>query len=250
MHHIAVHKDAEALHEIFQLAHVAGPLVGHEDAAHLRVQRQRRAFLLEAEAIKKETRQQQHVAASFPQGRQMQRNDVQAIEQILAKTPGSHFRFQIAVGRRHDAHVHFLADIAAHTLKFPFLQHPQNLDLQTQIHFPDFVQENGSSVRQLKTSGPGAQRVGKSALFMPEEFAFQQLLGNGPAVDGHKRLVGTATIVMQGPYQQFLARTGFPGDQHRAVGRRHFGQHFKDIGQCGTLPDNTARIELHDATPC
>ena len=172
----------------------------------------------------------------------MQGNHVQTVIKVLTEVPGLHFGFQITVGGRHNAHIHLFAAAAAHTLDFLFLEHAQNLDLKTQLHLADFIQKNGAPVSQFKAARPGADGMGEGALFMPEKFAFQQLFGDGPAIDGHKGLVGAATVGVQGAHQQFLACSGFAGYKHSTVRGGHFAENFEDFGQRGALADNAACI--------
>ncbi len=53
---------------------------------------------------------------------------------------------------------------------------------------------------------------------MAEELAFDQLFGDGGAVDLHERLVGPQRAGVQGPGHQLLARTAFPVNENPAVG--------------------------------
>lgn len=205
LHAVAIHEDAQALHEVFQFAHIARPAIGKQHSGRIFSEPQQRPVLLVTEALEKALRQDQDVHAALAKRRQMQRNNVQAIVQILTKTPGSDLAFQISVGGGHDADIYLLAARASHALDFLFLQNPQNLDLQTQIHLADFIKKNGAAVRQFKPARPGADGVGECPLFMPEKFAFQQFLGNGAAIDGHKGTVRPAAVGMQGPHKQFLA---------------------------------------------
>lgn len=156
--------------------------------------------------------------------------------------PGFHLCFQIAVGGSHNAHIHLFAAAAAHAFNFLFLQHAQDLDLEAQLHFADFIQKNGAAVSQLKTARPGTDGVRESPLFVTEKLAFQQLLGNGPAVDGHKGFVGATAVGMQGAHQQFLACSRFTGYKHSAVSGGHLAENSEYIGQRGALPDNAAGV--------
>lgn len=203
---------------------------------------QRRTGFFLAKTVQKMPRQQQDVAAALAQGRQMQRDDVQTVVEILAKAPGRYFAFQIPVGCGHNAYIHLFAAAAAHPLDFLFLKHAQNLDLQAQVHFTYFIQKDGAAVSQFKASGSGTDGVGKSAFFMAEELALQQFLGDGPAVNGNKRLCGAAAVVVQSADQQFLAGSGFAGYKHGAVCGRHFAEHFEDIGQGRALSYDAACI--------
>lgn len=196
--------------------------------------------------VEKMPGQQEHIAAALPQRGQVQGDDVETVVEVFTKAPGRYFGFQIAVGGRHNAHVHFFAARAAHPLDFLFLQHPQNLYLQAQIHLAYFVQKNRAAVAHFKPAGPGTNGVGKGPLLMAEKLAFQQILGNGPAVDGHKGLFRPLAVGVQGADQQLLASSGFSGYKHGAVRRGHLAQHFEDLGQGGALPDNAAGVHIHE----
>ena len=57
---------------------------------------------------------------------------------------------------------------------------------------------------------------------MTEHLAFQQLLTERRAVDRHKILPGTLTIIMYGLRKDFLSRTRFARQQYRHVRSRDF----------------------------
>ena len=172
----------------------------------------------------------------------MQGDHVQAVIQIFAEVSGFHLGFQVAVGGRHNAHIHLFATAAAHPFDFLLLQHAQNLDLEAQLHFADFIQKNGAAVSQFKTARPGADGVRKGALFVTEKFAFQQFFGDSPAVDGYKRFVGATAVGVQGAHQQLLACSGFAGYKHSAVSGGHLAENSENVGQRGALADNAACI--------
>ncbi|MPN01383.1 hypothetical protein SDC9_148592 [bioreactor metagenome] len=55
---------------------------------------------------------------------------------------------------------------------------------------------------------------------MAEQFGLQQILGNRRRVDGDEGLVGAWAMPVQGASDQFLAGTGFTGDQHCRMRQR------------------------------
>ena len=57
----------------------------------------------------------------------------------------------------------------------------------------------------------------ESPFFIPEQFAFDQVAGNGGAVDRHERPFGPLAFVMDGLGKKFLARPAFALDQDDAV---------------------------------
>ena len=93
-----------------------------------------------------------HAAA---QRRHFERDHRQTIEQIFAKTTGSDFLPQIAVGRGQHAHVDLPRLTRTDALKTLFLQDPQQLGLQCQVDLRDFVQA-GSCRRRPIRSGRSA----------------------------------------------------------------------------------------------
>ena len=70
----------------------------------------------------------------------------------------------------------------------------------------------------LKTSRTPFGRSGKSALFVPEEFALQQLRGERRAVHGHKPGAFARTEHVQRLGHQFLAGAALALDQDGGAG--------------------------------
>ena len=61
--------------------------------------------------------------------------------------------------------------------------------------------------------------TGEGALFVPEQFAFDQRFRNRRTVDRHKRLIGSGAVQMDRPRHQLLAGPVLTTDQYAAVGR-------------------------------
>ena len=72
------------------------------------------------------------------------------------------------------------------------LQHAQQLHLQLRRRAVDFVEEDGAAVRRLEAAGLVLDGPGERPLDVPEEFAFEQVLVQGAAVDADVRAVGAA----------------------------------------------------------
>ena len=56
------------------------------------------------------------------------------------------------------------------------------------MHLSDFVEKKGSSISQLELAGFGALGAGEGSGFVAEELAFEQVVGNGGAVDLDERI--------------------------------------------------------------
>ena len=95
-----------AVQEVFQLAHIA------RQGQALHMLQQGRAGRRHGQAVflrhigQQALAQQGQVFAALAQGGQLHVNDIQAVEQVLAKAPRLHIVGQVAVGGADDAHVH------------------------------------------------------------------------------------------------------------------------------------------------
>ncbi len=96
------------------------------------------------------------------------------------------------------------------------LEHAQDFYLNVEGHLADFIQKNGSAVRQLEFSrSPALPRPGKRAVFIAEQFAFHQIPGQRAAVDRHERSFGTGAGLVNRLRNHFLAGAALALDQDR-----------------------------------
>src|SRR5690348_2667538 len=89
-------------------------------------------------------------------------------------------------------------------LELPVLQHAQDLRLGQGSHVANLVQEQCAPIALLELPDPLAVGTREGALLMSEEFTFQEGLGDGGAVDGEKRAIGAAAVVIDGPGHQLF----------------------------------------------
>lgn len=122
--------------------------------------------------LKKVHRQRGDVLLPLAQRRNGDGKDVQAIIEVLPKSPRFHFRLQIPIGRRDDPNVDFARSFLAHSFVLPFLQHAQKFALHLQWNFTDFIQKQRAAVGRFKTSGSILDRPGERALDVAEKLAF------------------------------------------------------------------------------
>jgi alpha-D-ribose 1-methylphosphonate 5-triphosphate synthase subunit PhnL len=100
-----------------------------------------RRWYFSRHAREKVLRQQRNVLAPLAQRRQLRRDHVEAVVQVLAELAAGDRLLQVAVGGRDDAHVDLARSVAADGPHLAFLQHAQQLDLQLQRHVADLVEE-------------------------------------------------------------------------------------------------------------
>ena len=133
-------------------------------------------------------RQDGYVFAAFAQRRNKEGDDIEPIEQIFAKAAGADFALQVLVGRRDHADIDPDAGGRADRLKALFLDGAQHFGLGLERHVADFVEKQRAAVGQFKFAFLGLAGAGEGSLRVAEQFALDQLFGNGGAVDLDKRL--------------------------------------------------------------
>ena len=90
--------------------------------------------------------QGQDVFAAFAQRRQVQGDDVEAIEQVFAEAAVAHHVFKVEVGGRQNAHIGPAGDRVADTLVFLVLNETQQLWLQGQRKVADLIEKQRAAV--------------------------------------------------------------------------------------------------------
>ena len=89
---------------------------------------------------------------------------------------------------------------------------------------------------------------GKRALAVAKQLAFDQVLRQGPAIDGHQRHLRPQTPVMYGPGSQLFARAGFTQDQDGRVGGSDPGDQREDSSHRRGIA-NQVRFSLEPLQP-
>src|SRR5665213_3032320 len=117
-----------------------------------------------------------------------QRQNVQAIEQVLAKLSVFDTLEQFAVGCRYDADVDFDGLATADRLDRAFLQGAKQFDLGCERQLADFVEEQRAAGSLDEFAGVTFGGAGEGPLFMTEQDRLHQIVRNGAAIDGDERL--------------------------------------------------------------
>ena len=120
---------------------------------------------------------------------------------------------QIRVGRRHHSDVHPETVRAAQSLHFALLQKSQQLGLQAQRQFADFIEEKRSALRRVNSSDARLHRSGERSLGVAEQFSLEQRFGNSGAVDYYKWIRSPRTEIVNGLRHQIFAGAAFSQDQ-------------------------------------
>src|SRR5690606_21499589 len=81
--------------------------------------------------------------------------------------------------------------------------------------------KEGAPIGRLKMADLVLNGPGKTPLYMAKEFRSGDLFWDGPTVHGHKRPPFSAAALVDGMCRDLLARTTFPGQKYRHIGRGH-----------------------------
>ena len=116
--------------------------------------------------------QDQQIIAAFAQGGDRNREDVEAIIEILAEFTFFHVAEQIAIRGGEQANVNLDRAVAADAFEFAFLEHAKQFRLQVEGDFAHFVEEQGALISQFEAAFAAFGRARKGPAFMAEKFAF------------------------------------------------------------------------------
>src|SRR6266852_724467 len=147
----------------------------------------------------------------------MQRHDVEPEKEIPAKAMFADKFLQILICSSNEAHVQPDGGTGAQSADFLPLNDAQHLRLRQRTHLPHFVEEYRSSIPPLELACRFANRAGKGAALVAEEFAFDEAVWNRSTIDADQRLVSPRAGVMDKLRRQFFACSGLARDQHVAV---------------------------------
>src|SRR6266550_4075582 len=169
----------------------------------------------------------------------MNRNHVQAEEEVFSEGALAERRLQVTIRSGNDADLYTYIFIAPNGPRLSLLQNTQQFGLQFRREFPDFVEENRASVRGLKQAGLGFYGSREGAFRVPEQIAFHQRRNQRAAIDGHKRPLRECAPVVDGARNQFFPRSALATNQHRGPRIFQPADHSQDFTDLGGLADDS-----------
>src|SRR5436190_5436587 len=140
-------------------------------------------FIGRARRCTKKTDQRGDVVGSLAQRRDVDREDVQAVVEVVAEAllldqPG-----QVAVRRGDQADVDLDRPGAADTLELLLLEDPEELRLELEGDLADLVEEERAAMGHLEASDLLRDGPGEGAALVAEELALEKPRRDGRAID-------------------------------------------------------------------
>ena len=112
--------------------------------------------------------EERDVVATLAQRRQLHRNHVQPVVEILAKRALGHHPGEVGMRGGDHADIDLDRVRVADALELALLQHAQQLGLQRRAHGPDFVEEERAFVRLLEAALAIGDGAGEGAAHVAE----------------------------------------------------------------------------------
>ena len=166
--------------------------------------------------------------------------DLQPEVEIRAEQSVGNGRFEVAIGRRNDSHVHLYRSTSADAFERVSFEDPQEFGLDRTAHFADFVEEERSAVCLFKASDSSIGRASEGSFFVPEEFAFEETFVECGAVEADERSFALWAAVVDTASDQFLAAATFAADQDSGIGFGDQCNLFAESDHGGSLSDQSA----------
>src|SRR6266540_308197 len=127
---------------------------------------------------------------------------------------------------------------------FTLLNRAEQRHLAVQAQVPDFIQKKRAAVSEFELAQSPAVRSCEGALLMPEQFAFNQGLGNRPAIERDKIVVRAMTQAVNQGCDQFLPGAGFAFDTDIGMVGSDAANQLKDTANATALADHFTQPSL------
>src|SRR5882757_2135386 len=177
-----------------------------------------------------------NIRFSFAERWQRNRENIQAIVQILSEFAVTYHLPQVLIGRRDDTNIDARGTSAAYGLELALLKDTEQLGLKLHWHVADFIQKQCAAVRQRKSADMRIDRSGKGPALVPEKLAFEKTGRHRGAVHFDEIAAAPRAEFVNRARDNLLARPGFAGDQDGGVRWRHGLDFREDRAEAATAP--------------
>jgi hypothetical protein len=217
----AIEEEDEAVDGAFQFADVAGPIVLLEAFDEGGFE----GFEVFAEALVGLAEESEgefgDILESGAERGEMEDDLGEAVIEVEAEELAGNVGFEVAVGGGDDADLDFVFGIAADAAGAAGFEEAEDFGLEGGVEVADFIEEEGAAGGLFDEAGAGFEGAGEGAFGDAEELGFEEVFGDGGAVEGDE---GTgAARAVEGGGDAFLANAGFALDEDADVGGAEFG---------------------------
>src|SRR4029079_14842517 len=202
--HRALAHEHGALDGLTQLPDVARPRLLPQPFGRVLAQLEAVAAIDLPHRLEEPRREDRDVVTAIAKWGQHERDQVDAIQQILTELAAPPYPAQGAVGRRDPPDVSGPALARPEDFEAPVLQHAQQLHLRGVIEIANFVQEQGAAVGQLDAPLAILSRVSEGPAHMAEHLAFEERRRDAAEIDLHERTGAPPAVAVNRVRDEFL----------------------------------------------
>ncbi len=134
------------------------------------------------------------VVGAVAEGGELDDDDVEAVEEVLAEGAVGDGGMEVAVGGGDEADIDLEGLRAADAHDFAVFEDAEELDLDGGGGVADLVEEEGAALGALEGPAVEGRGTGEGPFFVPEELAFEEGFAEGGAVDGDEGAVGAQAV--------------------------------------------------------
>src|SRR5256885_11649721 len=176
-------EDERPFDHVLELPDVARPTVVLENRERLRADALHRFAELRGDFSDEVRGQQRDILPPLPQGRQLNRNDVQSVEEILSQDAVGDRPGDVPVRGGDQPYIDLDVASVADAADLPLLDHAQELHLHRLRHFGDLVEEQRAAVSGGEQADRVGYRAGERAPDIAAEFGLPESLRNSAAAE-------------------------------------------------------------------
>ena len=208
-------EDDHPLDDVAEFTDVSGPGVAFERGQRVLLEAPDAARVLLRELLQEARGEKRDVAGPFAKRRQVDRNDVQPEEEVLAELPFGDHLLEVLVRRGDEPEVDGGLLAGAEAADGFRLKRPEKGDLGRHVDLADLVEAERAAgggfdaafLACLESAGEGAGDIA-------EELRLEEVAGERRAFDGDEGLVLAGREIVEGLRDELLAGAAFALDQH------------------------------------
>ncbi len=236
--HAGLALDRGAEQHVLQLADIARPGIGGEQAQRVVGDADRSHAGQAADAREQVTRERADVAAALRKRGQGELRARQRVEEVFAKMARLDQLVERAGARRDDADVDALADRTADHLHLARVQEFDELRLRFERDALDMVDDDAAAVGLHEPADLTVERARKGTAFVAEQSRSDQARRHRRAIDHDKLAAGARAGAMDRARKDFLAGAGLAVDHHRHACARGLRGDRERAAEIGARPDD------------
>src|SRR6266849_8206501 len=160
------------------------------------------------------------------------------MEQVGTESVFANGFLQILICSGQKADVELDGPCAADANEFALLKDAQQLGLQGQREFADFVEENAATFGDFQQPFLLADRAGERPFLVPEQLAFEKRFRQCRAIQRHERLIFALAIFVNGARGKLFSRAAFAVDQNRGIAGSDLLDELVDLAHARALADH------------